>query len=65
MHNCNYLIGAAKMEQKTVRWIANVIGYPETSGGSIMSGGTMANLMATMTAREAMDLKSHDYRRYG
>ena len=65
MQNRNYLIGAAKMEQKTVRWIANVIGYPETSGGSIMSGGTMANLMATMTAREAMDLKAHDYRRYG
>ena len=52
------------MEQKVVRWVADVIGYPETCAGSLQSGGTLSNLTAILTAREAADLKLCDYERY-
>ncbi|MEE9296539.1 MAG: aminotransferase class I/II-fold pyridoxal phosphate-dependent enzyme, partial [Phycisphaerae bacterium] len=44
--------GAARMEDALVRWIARLLGYPETAGGTLTSGGSLANLAAVVTARE-------------
>jgi len=42
--------GAAAMERQVLRWIARFVGYPEDTGGILVSGGTMANFTALLTA---------------
>ena len=44
--------GAARIEDGLVRWIGNLLGYPDTAGGTLTSGGSLANLSAVVTARE-------------
>ncbi len=44
---------ATEIETQTVRWIAELIGYPVTAGGLLVSGGNMANLVAFFAARVA------------
>ena len=34
----------------TSRWIAEFVGYPQAAGGILVSGGTMANFTAVLTA---------------
>jgi aromatic-L-amino-acid decarboxylase len=53
--------GAVRMENMLVRWVADLIGYPATSAGYIASGGSLANLAAIATARDAHGLKGADY----
>ncbi|MGA9573778.1 MAG: pyridoxal-dependent decarboxylase [Lysobacterales bacterium] len=52
--------GGAKMERQMVRWMAMLVGYPETSGGDLTSGGSMANLTAIIAARETMGVRARD-----
>ncbi|MCL6740859.1 aminotransferase class V-fold PLP-dependent enzyme [Sphingomonas sp. RB56-2] len=47
--------GAVRIENACCAWMAKVIGYPETSAGTLTSGGSMANLTAVVAAREARD----------
>jgi aromatic-L-amino-acid/L-tryptophan decarboxylase len=61
---------ATEIEGQTVRWIADLIGYPTNCGGLLVSGGNMANFVAFVTARAAKapwDVRkqgaSHDGRR--
>ncbi|MEA2326206.1 MAG: L-2,4-diaminobutyrate decarboxylase, partial [Thermoanaerobaculia bacterium] len=42
---------AAVIEQEVVRWLADRAGYPETSLGTAVSGGSAANLTALLAAR--------------
>jgi len=42
---------ASEMEWQTIRWIAEMIGYPSDSGGILVSGGNMANYHCYLTAR--------------
>src|SRR5262245_7611305 len=44
---------ASEIEAQTVRWIAQLIGYPATCGGLLVSGGNMANLVCFWAARAA------------
>jgi aromatic-L-amino-acid/L-tryptophan decarboxylase len=44
---------ATEIEAQTVRWIAELIGYPTTCGGLFVSGGNMANFVAFVVARTA------------
>ncbi len=39
------------IEKEVVRWLANLAGYPETSEGTAVSGGSAANLTGLMAAR--------------
>ncbi len=48
--------GAAAMEQSLGRWLAELAGLPAGSGGDLTSGGSLANLGAVVTAREASQL---------
>ncbi|HEX6308041.1 MAG TPA: aminotransferase class I/II-fold pyridoxal phosphate-dependent enzyme, partial [Longimicrobiales bacterium] len=55
--------GAVRMENMLIRWTADLAGYPSTAGGTIVSGGSIANLSAIVTAREAHGLTAADYPR--
>jgi len=44
---------ATEIESQTVRWIAQLIGYPVDCGGLMVSGGNMANLVCFWAARAA------------
>jgi glutamate/tyrosine decarboxylase-like PLP-dependent enzyme len=55
--------GAVRMENLLIRWVADLAGYPATAAGNIASGGSIANLIAITTARDAHALKSADYPR--
>jgi len=47
--------GAVRIENACTAWLADVIGYPRTSAGTLTSGGSLANLTAIVAAREARD----------
>jgi len=47
--------GAVRIENACTKWLASVIGYPETAAGTLTSGGSVANLTAVVAAREARD----------
>lgn len=44
---------ATEVESQTVRWIAQLIGFPTGCGGIIVSGGNMANMVCLWAARAA------------
>ena len=44
---------ASEIEAQTIRWIAEMIGYPREAGGILVTGGTMANMVAFLAARKA------------
>lgn len=45
--------GASQLELVVVDWMRNWIGYPETAGGMLTSGGSAAIVEALATARDA------------
>ena len=45
--------GAVYAENQALRWIAELAGLPETSGGAFVQGGTIGNLSAMVAARES------------
>ena len=49
-----YSIGPSSvaMERRTVRWLCDLVGYGETAGGNLTSGGTMANFIGLKLARD-------------
>ena len=54
---------ATEIESQTVRWIAELIGYPVNCGGLLLSGGNMANFVCFLAARTAK--AGWDVRKYG
>ena len=44
--------GAVAAENQTLRWLADVLGMPESAGGCFMSGGSIGNLSALAVARD-------------
>lgn len=48
--------GAVRIENLLMRWMASIVGYPETATGFLASGGSIANLAAIVTARDACNL---------
>src|SRR2546423_4638653 len=42
-----------EIEAQTVRWIAEMIGYPTDCGGLLVSGGNMGNFVGFLAARKA------------
>ena len=44
---------ATEVEAQTVRWIAELIGFPTDAGGLLVSGGNMANIVCLAAARVA------------
>src|SRR5262252_4991185 len=54
---------ATEIESQTVRWIAELIGYPMNCGGLLVSGGNMANFVCFLAARAAK--AGYDVRQHG
>ena len=44
---------ASEIEGQAVRWIADLLGYPQECGGLFVSGGNMANTVGLLAARTA------------
>jgi glutamate/tyrosine decarboxylase-like PLP-dependent enzyme len=44
---------ATMLEKQTLRWIAELIGYPSNCGGIFVSGGNMANFVGLLAARKS------------
>lgn len=44
---------ATEIERQTIRWIAELIGYPNTCGGLMVSGGNMANFVGFLAGRKS------------
>jgi aromatic-L-amino-acid decarboxylase len=55
--------GAVRMENAMVGWSAGLLGWTEGFGGSLTSGGSMANLTALAAARSAKEVKGKDLER--
>lgn len=53
--------GAARMENMLIRWMNGLMGFPETATGNLTSGGSISNLIAVVTAREAKNVKAKDF----
>ena len=45
---------ASEIESQTIRWIAGLIGYPDSCGGIMVSGGNSANFHGFVAARQAV-----------
>ena len=50
--------GAVRMENKLIRWMAQLMGYPDDAHGNLASGGSIANLIGITTARDAKGITS-------
>lgn len=55
--------GAVRMENMLLRWMSDLAGYPASAGGNLTSGGSLANLIAIVTARDAKGIKARDIER--
>ena len=44
--------GAVVMENQLIRWMCQMVGFPDTALGNLTSGGSIANLTAIATARD-------------
>jgi glutamate/tyrosine decarboxylase-like PLP-dependent enzyme len=55
--------GAVRLENMLIRWMCRLMGYQDNAFGNLTSGGSIANLMALVTAREVHNLKARDFER--
>ena len=55
--------GAVRMENMLIRWLAQILGYPKKTAGNLVSGGSIANLIGIVTARDAMDIRAREIER--
>lgn len=53
--------GAVRIENMCIRWMCDLIGYPDNSGGNLSSGGSIANLTGLVTARDNSGITSKDF----
>lgn len=51
--------GAVRLETMLVEWLSELFGYPDSAGGTLTSGGSIANLIGIVTARDAKGIKSN------
>lgn len=55
--------GAVRMENMLLAWMASLVGYPGDAVGNLTSGGSIANLIGLVTARDAAGIRSADVAR--
>ena len=52
--------GAVRMENMLIRWLNDLVGYPAEAAGNLTTSGSLANLIAIVTARDGRNIKSAD-----
>ena len=52
--------GAVRMENMLIRWMCDLVGYPAAAGGNLTTSGSLANMIAIVTARDAKNIRSAD-----
>lgn len=52
--------GAVRMENMLIKWMAEIVGFPKNCGGNLTSGGSLANLIGVVTARDAKNISSRN-----
>lgn len=52
-HGAGYDQSASAVERRVIAWLTELMGYPSTASGILVSGGTMANLIGLAVARHA------------
>lgn len=55
--------GAVRIENKCIQWMCDLIGYPEGAAGNLTSGGSIANLIGLVVARDNKKIKAKDFHR--
>ena len=55
--------GSVAMEDLVLDWMAKLVGFPAGADGNLASGGSIASLIAVVTAREAAGLRGRDFER--
>lgn len=55
--------GAVRIENMCIRWMNDLIGYPKGAAGNLTSGGSIANLIGLVTARDDSGIKASDFNR--
>lgn len=54
--------GGRYVEERVIAWLTELMGFPKTASGLLLSGGSMANLVALAVARQAkagFDVREH------
>lgn len=55
--------GAVRIENMCIRWMCDLVGYPQKASGNLTSGGSIANLIALVVARDHTSIKAADFDR--
>ncbi len=55
--------GSVRIENRLIRWMCELMGYPPTALGNLSSGGSIANLIAFVTARDFKKITSTKVRK--
>ncbi len=55
--------GAVRMENMLIRWMCQLMGYPDSALGNLTSGGSIANLIAIVTARDFHEITADKVKR--
>jgi glutamate/tyrosine decarboxylase-like PLP-dependent enzyme len=55
--------GAVRMENILLEWVAEMVGYPKTATGNLASGGSIASLIAIVSARDHHGINPENVRK--
>ncbi|NGP88842.1 pyridoxal phosphate-dependent decarboxylase family protein [Fodinibius halophilus] len=55
--------GAVRIENMCIRWMCDLIGYPDSGSGNLTSGGSIANLIGLVVARDESGITASDFER--
>jgi aromatic-L-amino-acid decarboxylase len=55
--------GAVRMENRLLRWMGELVGYPADAVGNLTSGGSIGNLIGIVSARDAQGITATDIER--
>lgn len=50
--------GSVRMENMLLRWMNDLVGYPENASGNLTTSGSLANMIAMVVARDAKGIKA-------
>lgn len=55
--------GAVRIENMCIRWMNDLVGYPKEAAGNLTSGGSLANLIALVVARDDSEINAKNFDR--